>query len=125
MEKAVRTYLDCLVRADLSVLLGLFAPEAIVVSPLYGEMSAKHFYPDLFADTRTSVITLHTIFTNPVASKAVVHFHYGWTLADGSKVGFSCVDIFQFNANGQITRLEIIYDTAATRPAFDRQRSST
>ncbi len=44
-------YLDALNHGSLESVLELFTPDAVVHSPLYGEMTAKSFYTDLFADT--------------------------------------------------------------------------
>jgi len=45
-------------RADADAVLELCAPGAIVHSPLYGPRSATEFYPELFADTSRSTVTL-------------------------------------------------------------------
>jgi hypothetical protein len=44
-----------------------------------------------------------------------------WTLPSGSPADFECVDMLELDENGLITALHIFYDTAATRPAFERE----
>ncbi len=47
----VASYLAALERADLDGVLKLFTPDAVVHSPLHGQLPAAQFYPALFADT--------------------------------------------------------------------------
>ncbi len=119
-KETIKKYLNALQKSDYEYLINLFASNAIVHSPLYGEVEAKKFYTDLFKDTNKSVISLKDIFTNEDGSKGVVNFLYDWTLSDGSPVSFDCVDIFKFNSEGKIQELTIIYDTLQTRPKFDK-----
>ncbi len=70
-------YLAALNEGNVENVLALFAPDAIVVSPMYGTMSAEVFYPQLFADTRRSDTTLLHIFgTTTEASSVALHFKY-------------------------------------------------
>lgn len=120
LKEAIKKYLDALQKSDYENLINLFASDAIVHSPLYGEVEAKKFYKDLFKDTNKSVISLKEIFMSEDGSKGAVNFLYDWTLSDGSPVSFDCVDIFKFNSEGKIQQLTIIYDTSQTRPKFDK-----
>ncbi|MCR9054254.1 nuclear transport factor 2 family protein [Phaeodactylibacter xiamenensis] len=123
-ENAIRTYLDALSRGDLAQLLDLFAPQAIVHSPLYGQQAARNFYPALLKDSSASNIELLHIFNTHSTEHAAVNFLYHWTLANGEQVTFDCVDIFRFDAAGKITELKIIYDASQTRPALERTQNS-
>ena len=118
--ETIKKYLSALEKSDYENLINLFASNAIVHSPLYGEVEAKKFYKDLFKDTNKSVITLKDIFMSEDNSKRAVNFLYDWTLSDGSPVSFDCVDIFKFNSDRKIQELTIIYDTSQTRPKFDK-----
>ncbi|MDO8639848.1 MAG: nuclear transport factor 2 family protein [bacterium] len=120
LKETIKKYLDALQKSDFKNLINLFAPNAIIHSPLYGEVEAEKFYEDLFKDTNKSVITMKDIFMNDDNSKGAVNFLYDWTLSDGSPVSFDCVDIFKFNSDGKIQELTIIYDTSQTRPKFDK-----
>lgn len=120
LKETIKKYLNTLQKSDYENLINLFAPNAIVHSPLYGEIEAKKFYKDLFKDTNKSIISLKDIFMSEDGSKGAVNFLYDWTLSDGSPVSFDCVDIFKFNSEGKIEELTIIYDTSQTRPKFDK-----
>ncbi len=67
----------------------MLSEDGIVHSPLYGDIPAKDFYEDLFADTSQSIITLINTFestNNP--DTAAAHFKYDWILKDGTKIYF-------------------------------------
>jgi ketosteroid isomerase-like protein len=117
-------YLDALNNGSLEKVLSLFAPNALVVSPLYGERPATTFYKELFADTNRSDTRLLHIFHSTGGNPAVaLHFQYRWTLKSGKIVEFECVDVFETTPDRkQFTKLTIIYDTAPLRAAFDESR---
>ncbi len=121
-KSTIKKYLDALQNSDYENLISLFTSDAIIYSPLYGEVRANKFYEDLFKDTNKSVITLKDIFMSEDNSKGAVNFLYDWTLSDGSPVSFDCVDIFKFTSDGKIQELTIIYDASQTRLNFDKLR---
>jgi ketosteroid isomerase-like protein len=111
MKETIQAYLRALEKGDLPALEGLFSSDAVVFSPVYGRRPAVDFYRRLMADTRQSKITLFDIFTNDDRRTAAANFYYEWTLADGSQTAFDCVDVFEFDPDGRIKSLKIIYDT--------------
>lgn len=119
-------YLEALEAGDLAGVLALFAPDATVVSPLYGTLPATEFYPLLLADTGQSRLTLRTTMTGEVDGRTVVSlwFDFDWTLASGEPAPFTVVDVAELDPDGRIERLHIVYDTAPIRAAFDRQRGA-
>ena len=116
-----KQYLDALNESSLEKVLSLFDPDAVVVSPLYGEMPATTFYKALFADTNRSETKLLNIYNSIGENSSVaLHFHYIWTLKSGKIVEFDCVDIFEITPeHKKITKLKIIYDTAKIRADFN------
>ncbi|MCU6453910.1 nuclear transport factor 2 family protein [Sphingomonas sp. A2-49] len=113
-------YLAALDAGDRSAVLALFAPDAVVSSPLYGTRDAASFYAALFADTTRSKTRLLAVFDAATAGNAVaLHFEYDWTLHTGALVSFECVDVFRLTSDGRrFQSLTIIYDTAPIRTAF-------
>tara|TARA_Y100000310_G_C20589970_1_gene767473 strand:+ start:111 stop:491 length:381 start_codon:yes stop_codon:yes gene_type:complete len=126
MESAniIEQYLKALEIGSYEEMMKLFTPDAIVHSPLYGEIKASKFYKDLFADTSESKITLLNIFKGKDDFIGAGHFRYDWKLADGTPVSFECVDVFKFSNDNLIKELTIIYDASATRPALEKMKSS-
>lgn len=118
-------YLQALNDGNLKKVCALFTKTARVVSPLYGERPAIDFYSELFADTSRSVTTLLNVFDKSETSRSVaLHFQYDWTLADGKKVSFECVDVFELDQGAdRFERLTIIYDTAPLRHDFKNATS--
>lgn len=71
------------------------------------------------ADTGRSELRLRGVTQDgPLVS---IWFQFDWTLPSGSPADFECVDMLELDENGLITALHIFYDTAATRPAFERE----
>ncbi|MEO5891861.1 MAG: nuclear transport factor 2 family protein [Ferruginibacter sp.] len=120
MKNIIQQYLQALESGDEEKITRLFADNAIVYSPLYGEVQANHFFKGLFADTSRSEITLLNTFSsldNPETCAA--QFRYDWTLKNGTETNFDCVDIFQFDDQDKIKSLTIIYDTYKIRGKFE------
>ncbi len=119
-------YLDALNKGNLEAVLSVFDPDAVVDSPLYGEIPATTFYTDLFADTNRSETNLLNIFVSDNENSSVaLHFHYSWTLKNGRIVEFECVDIISIALDTKkIIKLKIIYDTAPIRADFVENKAS-
>ncbi|OWW18240.1 nuclear transport factor 2 family protein [Noviherbaspirillum denitrificans] len=125
-EELCKRYLAALNKGSLADVLSLFAPNATVLSPLYGLVDAGNFYRQLFADTNRSVTTLLNIFVpSGNAPSVALHFHYTWTLKSGKVVQFECVDVFELTADRQqFSKLTIIYDTAPLRADFEESHAA-
>lgn len=123
MEEKIKAYLSGLENGDYQQLASLFAPGAVVHSPLYGQRPALEFYRELLADSANSRIQLLHIYHQAGGRRSAAHFIYEWTLADGSLVSFDCVDLFEWDAGQKIAELRIIYDASQARPALERQRN--
>ena len=123
MQATIRQYLNALEKADFDQLMTLFSDKAIVISPLYGRRPASEFYKELLEDTKQSKLKLLGIFNNSNEKSAAVNFLYEWTLANGEVNSFDCVDIFEFEKEGKIKSVKIIYDTAQTRPDFEQLKT--
>ncbi len=115
----IKAYLAGLENGDVLSIIDLFHPSGMVLSPLYGKQPANIFYRDLFSDTNASKITHLESFWAENGKSASVNFIYEWEMADGKLVAFDCVDVFEFDEHNKITLLKIIYDTAATRSAWE------
>lgn len=124
-EKIMKEYLKRLEIGSAEEIIKLFSPDAIVHSPLYGEINAKKFYQELLKDTSKSKIALMNIFVSKSNTRiAAVHFRYDWILRNGTPASFECVDIFRFAKDGKIKELTIIYDTSKTRTSFENMKSN-
>jgi hypothetical protein len=110
LGEIIHLYLKYLKSADIDKLLKLFAKDAIVHSPVYGEMDATAFYTKLFEDTEKSTIKVINIYEISNVLSAAAYFNYKWKKKDGSTTTFDCVDIFNFDKFMKIEELRIIYN---------------
>jgi len=109
----VHEYLDALENSDYEKITSLFTGDAVVKSPLYGEMKAREFYRILFRETSSSRIDVIHICIGK--GYAMAYFTYEWTVENGSIHNFDCVDVFRFSEEGKIKELSIVYDTYVVR----------
>jgi len=124
-KEVIKQYLKYLEIACYETIMGLFSDEAVVKSPLYGDVPASVFYKDLLNDTSDSKITLKNIFLSSLNDNtAAAQFEYIWTLKDGKQVIFEVVDLFDFDLNNKIKQLTIIYDTYPIRSSIAIRSSS-
>ena len=124
----VSAYLAALERGDAAGVLELFAPGAMVRSPLYGPQLATEFYPKLFADTSSSRLTLLGLMegrTQHGTALISFWFHFDWRLPSGVAAPFDVVDLAELDEDGRIATLRIVYDTVDVRPAFEREMGTS
>ncbi|MQY03796.1 nuclear transport factor 2 family protein [Actinomadura macrotermitis] len=124
----VSAYLAGLERADTEAVLKLFAPGAVVHSPLYGPKPATEFYPELFAGTGSSRLTLRSVTegrTRQGTALISFWFHFDWRLPSGAAAPFDVVDLAELAEDGRIATLRIVYDTVDVRPTFERETGAS
>ncbi len=123
-EDLCRTYLAALNTGNRDAVRALFAPDAVVVSPLYGIWPAEAFFKNMFAATRQSQTTLTNVFASVRDNAAIaLQFRYLWTLATGKTVEFECVDVFELTDDRQrFRKMTIVYDTAPLRADWEAAR---
>lgn len=124
MSKLVcEKYLAALNSGILENVLNLFTTDAVVVSPLYGEMLATDFYKELFQDTSNSKTTFLDVYEANGSSNVIMHFNYQWTFKNQNVVNFECVDLFEFTEErDRFKKLKIIYDTYPIRKEFKENK---
>jgi len=112
----IRIYLQELERSNVAGVLALFSPLARIYSPLLGWVTPAPFYSKLAEASGQSSIKLIDICCSTQGHpRANVYFSYDWQLKDGTRAPFDCVDIFDFNQDGLIEKLVIVYDTHTIR----------
>ena len=79
-------------------------------------MHPAPFFAKVDAASGGSKITSIDICVSTMgARRATGYFIYDWELKDGMAVRFECVDVFEFDDNGLIERMIIVYDTHPIR----------
>lgn len=115
-SEQIRNYLKELESSNVAGVLALFTPDARIYSPLLGWVSPAPFYRKLADASGNSKIKLMDICSSTQGNpRATAYFTYDWQLKDGSQVSFDCVDVFDFNKEGLIEKMVIVYDTHAIR----------
>lgn len=115
-ETVMKAYLNALGKGNYEDIIRLFSADAVVFSPLKGRVDAKKFYRNLLNDTAKSRLRVLDTLTGKKFN--AIHFNYTWTLKNGKKTSFDCVDIFSFNKSNKIKKLVIIYDTHKVRESL-------
>lgn len=114
--RQIRTYLSALERGDVPAICALFKPEAQIFSPFLGWMTPAPFFAKVDAASGASTITpIDICVSSTGARRATGYFIYDWKLKDGSAVRFECVDVFEFDEDGLIEKMTIVYDTHPIR----------
>ncbi|MEH0155310.1 hypothetical protein V6R21_14285 [Limibacter armeniacum] len=108
----VKSFLSALNEADYDGIMKLFAENASVSAPHYGEMTATRFAEALNGDTNLSNTTLLNVFENESGNTLAGHFEFEWELTNGENTKFECVGIFEIDGHKKVTALSIIFDTA-------------
>jgi hypothetical protein len=121
-------YLEALEQSSVDKVLSLFVSDGVVCSPLYGEKLAKDFYPELFADSGVSKLTMKGVMSGESANTGAqifsIWFHFDWVLANGEPAPFDVVDVAEIESESMlIKKLHIIYDTYHIREKFNCSKS--
>ena len=112
----IQRYLQQLESSNVDGVLALFSSDASIYSPLLGWVQPAPFYRKLADASGNSRITLIDICCSTLGhARATAFFRYDWQLKDGSQVSFDCVDVFDFNDDGLIEKMVIVYDTERIR----------
>jgi len=121
-EEVAQQYLRHLEKGDVDKIISLFTNDAVVISPLYGEQTAKNFYTALQEDTSNSQLKYDGLFIEKDTNRMSLLFEYRWELKNGKIVTFKVVDIIEVNTENKIKKLTIIYDTIHSRKAIEGLR---
>jgi len=116
----VRRYLACLNAGDTEGLIACFEADGQVISPFLGTMKPRPFFTKLAEASGPSSITpidlFHGVQPDGASERVAAYFRYHWTLKDGRKVPFTCVDVFEFApGSDRIRTMNIVYDTHPIR----------
>ncbi|NQD55791.1 nuclear transport factor 2 family protein [Pseudomonas sp. CM25] len=125
LTRAVLNYLTELEKGDPESIIPLFSPSAVILSPFLGNMAPRPFFEKLKSASGPSKITPIDICVSQQGyPRATGYFRYDWVLQDGTPAPFECVDVFEFDTEGLITKMTIIYDTYPIRELVGDKYSS-
>ncbi|WP_394751117.1 nuclear transport factor 2 family protein [Spongiimicrobium salis] len=119
-KEVAEAYIALLEKGDIAGVIGLFHPNGMVDSPLYGIKEAEDFYRELSNDTSNSELSVKGIFEESDTGELALYFTYKWTLKSKEIVEFNVVDIIEFDDQNKIMTLKIIYDTVVARKLVEQ-----
>lgn len=118
-EKIIRSYYTLLEERNYNDLMKLFAPEAVVVHPIYDTLQAGAFFKILLDKAESHKITIINILQaidqpNRLACYLKVEFE------TKNKNTFieEAMHLYDFSDNGLITKLTVIVDTFSFRSEY-------
>ena len=101
---------------DLAGVLACFTPDAVIVSPVYGEVPVRRFYETLIADTVRASIDVKALYRSEERpGQWIAHFGYVWIRRDQPDMDTELIDLFELDPSGLLARLRIVI---AGKPAM-------
>lgn len=112
---------------NLSAVLSMFVPDAVIVSPLNGTCDARTFHEWLFSNIKTSTIELNNVFQALNGDISIaVQARYKWVLNNDKLLEFGGVSILEFTPDRKkIKKISYYYDTALVRTSLAEANSLT
>ena len=109
-ERTIRRYLHAMEANDLPDVLDCFTPNALIASPVYGEVPVRPFYEKLVADTVRANVTIRTLYRSEERPDLwIAHFGYVWVRRDQADMDTELIDLFELDASGErIRKLRIV-----------------
>lgn len=109
-ETTIRRYLHAMAANDLPGVVACFTPDALIVSPVYGEVPMRPFYEKLFADTLRATVTIRDLYRSAQRpDRWIAHFGYVWVRRDQADMNTELIDLFELDRSGdRITKLQIV-----------------
>lgn len=109
-EITIRRYLHAMAASDLPGVLDCFTPDALIASPVYGEVPVRRFYETLFADTVRASVTIRTLYRSEERpDRWIAHFGYVWVRWDQADMDTELIDLFELDSFGErIRKLRIV-----------------
>ena len=102
----VKQYLSALQSANVSQMLGLFAPGGTVVSTSKGRVNVEDFFPNFFPEIQSASVQTGTIYKSE-DGKYSASFSFSWHLKEGESGGGHYVDEFFFVESSN--KLQTVY----------------
>lgn len=116
IQNIIRSYTKCLKNNDYDGVIKLFAKDAEVFSFLTGKQHPAVFFKTLFNDSTRSKVKIINIYSeSKEKNKATAHLSLTALLKNKHEINFEAVDLFEFDSENKIRKLQIILDTHPIR----------
>jgi hypothetical protein len=106
---------------NLDAVLAVFAPDAVIVTPLKGSCDIRTYHEWLFATVKRSTVKVINAFQALNEEICIaVHADYEWLMHDGKVINFGGMSVFEFTPDKRkIRKLSTFYDTSLVRAQVD------
>lgn len=118
-ETIAQAYAHALATNNYDAITSLFADDGVVNSPVYGNMTARAFYENLFKKNIYSDIRVKNIFRESNDPHIIALHLFLKAKVPDVQVN-DCIDILKVNDAGKISSLTIIFDTFPVRGALKK-----
>jgi hypothetical protein len=98
--------------------LSIFAPDAVIVTPLKGSCDVRSYHEWLFATVKKSTVKVRNVFQALNGDISIaVHSDYEWLMHDDQVIQFGGMSVFEFTPDKlHIMKMTTFYDTSLVRP---------
>lgn len=102
---------------NIDKILPMFAPDAVIVSPLQGLCDPKTYHEWLFVTIKKATVEFKNVFQALNGDIALaVQSQYRWILNNDKIIEFGGVSVFEFTADRKkILKMANFYDTSLVR----------
>jgi hypothetical protein len=103
----------------------MFAPDAVITTPLRGASNVRDYHEWLFATVKKSTVKVQNVFQALNGDICIaVHSQYEWLLNNDNVIHFGGMSVFEFTQDRrQIKKMSTFYDTSAVRIALAEANS--
>lgn len=114
-KNIIKQYCELLQKNDIATAINLFTKNAQIISPTLGTQTIEEFLAFIDKTKRTNV-TINELFTSQLNHKRIAAYITVTSLWQNvHKVQIDAIDIFEFDENNKIKRVEMYYDSYAMR----------
>jgi hypothetical protein len=109
---------------NFDAILAMFAPDAVIVTPLKGVCDVKSYHEWLFATVKKSTVKVKNVFQALNGDISIaVHSDYEWLMHDDRVVHFGGMSVFEFTPDRKhIRKMSTFYDASPVRPQIAVER---
>ena len=110
---------------NLDAVLKIFAPDAVISSPLKGVSDVKSYHEWLFSAVKGTTVKVQEAFQALNSDMRIaVHGQYEWVMNDDKVVHFEGMSLFEFTPDKMhITKMMTFYDAGLVRAALAEANS--
>ncbi|WP_176442528.1 nuclear transport factor 2 family protein [Noviherbaspirillum humi] len=102
---------------NLDAILSMFAPDAVIETPLRGTCKVRPYHEWLFENVKRSTVEVQNVFQALNGDITIaIHSRYRWLLNNDKTIEFGGMSLFEFTPDRtKIRKMTTFYDTSLVR----------